>query len=149
MLGIDPLEVANEGKVVMGVPADCAAAVLDALHSHKYGKMANEIVLPLAGSVSGFGAKKEDKFVFFTMVSYTSPATIYRYDIPTKKINLFRKPEIDFPVDEFETKQIFYNSKDGTRIPMFIHAIQTLPSNVMKRLFSNLGQLWPLGRLAV
>ena len=84
------------------------------------GWLENEIQLPILGMASGFGGKKEDTFVFFSMTSFTTPATIYRYDIPTRQITLFRKPEIDFPSEDYITKQVFYKSKDGTRIPMFI-----------------------------
>jgi len=80
----------------------------------------NEIKLPLLGMVSGFGGKKEDTFVFFTITSFTTPASIYRYDIKTRQITLFRKPAVDFPADDYETKQVFFKSKDGTRVPMFI-----------------------------
>jgi prolyl oligopeptidase len=84
------------------------------------GRLENEIQLPILGMASGFGGKKEDTFVFLSMTSFTTPATIYRYDIPTRQITLFRKPEIDFPSEDYITKQVFYKSKDGTRIPMFI-----------------------------
>ncbi|MBI4811372.1 MAG: S9 family peptidase [Ignavibacteriales bacterium] len=84
------------------------------------GQLENEVQLPILGMASGFGGKKEDTFVFFSITSFTTPATIFRYDIPTRQITLFRKPEIDFPSDNYITKQVFYYSKDGTRIPMFI-----------------------------
>ncbi|MDI6767682.1 MAG: prolyl oligopeptidase family serine peptidase, partial [Bacteroidota bacterium] len=84
------------------------------------GTLENEIPLPMIGMVSGFSGKKEDTFVFFSMTSFTTPALINRYDIPTRQISLFRKTEIDFPSDDYTTKQVFYKSKDGTRIPMFI-----------------------------
>ncbi|MBI5215568.1 MAG: S9 family peptidase [Ignavibacteriae bacterium] len=84
------------------------------------GVMENEIPLPMVGSVGGFGGKKEDAFVFFTMTSFTTPSAIYKYDLATRQITLFRKTELDFNDDEYETKQVFFNSKDGTRIPMFI-----------------------------
>lgn len=84
------------------------------------GQLENEVQLPILGMASGFGGKKEDTFVFFSITSFTTPATIFRYDIPTSQITLFRKPEIDFPADNYITKQVFYYSKDGTRIPMFI-----------------------------
>ncbi|MDZ7292090.1 MAG: prolyl oligopeptidase family serine peptidase [candidate division KSB1 bacterium] len=84
------------------------------------GKLENEVVLPGLGSAGGFGGERDDKFVFYTFTSFTFPPTIYRYDIATKKTTLFRAPEIDFKPDDYETKQVFYPSKDGTKVPMFI-----------------------------
>ncbi len=80
----------------------------------------NELAFPVLGTVGGFGGKNEDTFVFYTLTSFTFPPTIYRYDIGTRQSTLYRKPEIDFNAGGYETKQVFYNSKDGTRIPMFI-----------------------------
>lgn len=84
------------------------------------GKLENEIQLPGIGSASGFGGEKDDKFVFYTFTSFTFPPTIYRYDIATKKSSVFRAPEVDFSPTAYETKQVFYTSKDGTKVPMFI-----------------------------
>jgi prolyl oligopeptidase len=84
------------------------------------GTRENEISLPTLGMVSGFRGKKEDAAVFCTMTSFTTPATIYRYDIPSKTLTLFRKPEIDFDPEAYVTRQVFFKSKDSTRIPMFI-----------------------------
>ncbi|MGV3558573.1 prolyl oligopeptidase family serine peptidase [Larkinella arboricola] len=84
------------------------------------GKLENEVKLPGLGTVSGFGGERDDKFVFYTFTSFTFPATIYRYDIATQKTTLFRAPEVTFRPDDYETKQVFFNSKDGTRVPMFL-----------------------------
>lgn len=84
------------------------------------GKLENEIALPGIGSASGFGGEQDDKFVFYTYTSFTFPPTIYRYDIATKKSSIFRQPEVDFKPTDYETKQVFYPSKDGTKVPMFI-----------------------------
>jgi prolyl oligopeptidase len=85
------------------------------------GKLENEISLPGLGSASGFGGRNDDKFVFYTFSSFNFPPTIYKYDIATKKSTLFRAPEIPgFNPTNYETKQVFYNSKDGTRVPMFL-----------------------------
>ncbi len=84
------------------------------------GKLENEVELPSIGTVGGFGGDREDKFVFYTFTSFTFAPTIYRYDIATKKTTLFRAPEIDFKATDYETKQVFYPSKDGTKVPMFI-----------------------------
>jgi prolyl oligopeptidase len=85
------------------------------------GKLENEIELPGPGSAGGFGGNFDDKFVFYTFTSFNAPPTTYRYDIATKKSSFFRAPEIPgFKAGDYETKQVFYNSKDGARVPMFL-----------------------------
>ena len=84
------------------------------------GKMEHEIILPGIGTVSGIGGKKEDRELFYSYVSFTNPGEIFHYDINSGKSEVFRKSEVRFNADEFETKQVFYTSKDGTNIPMFI-----------------------------
>ncbi|NEU70504.1 S9 family peptidase [Spirosoma agri] len=84
------------------------------------GKMESAIQLPAIGSAGGFGGEKDDKFVFYTFTSFTFPPTIYRYDIGTRKSTIFRAPEVDFKPTDYETKQVFYTSKDGTKVPMFL-----------------------------
>lgn len=84
------------------------------------GKPESEVKLPGLGTAGGFGGKTKDKSVFYYFTSFTSPATIYRYDIATGQSVPFRKPEVNFNPEDFETRQVFYNSKDGTRVPMFI-----------------------------
>ncbi|CAN5857721.1 prolyl oligopeptidase family serine peptidase [soil metagenome] len=85
------------------------------------GKLEHEIKLPGLGTAVGFGGKPADKFVFYTFTSFNFPPTIYKYEIATKQSTLFRQPEIPgFQASAYETKQVFYNSKDGTRVPMFL-----------------------------
>jgi prolyl oligopeptidase len=85
------------------------------------GKLENEITLPGPGTASGFGGKRDDKFIFYTFNSLNVPPSIYKYDIGSHTSNLFRTPQIPgFRSDDYETKEVFYTSKDGTRIPMFI-----------------------------
>ncbi|MEH1951961.1 MAG: prolyl oligopeptidase family serine peptidase [Nostoc sp.] len=84
------------------------------------GAFIREIELPGLGSAGGFGGKRYDTETFYSFTSFTIPGTIYRYDIVTGKSELFRQPQVDFNPNEYETKQVFYHSKDGTRIPMFI-----------------------------
>jgi prolyl oligopeptidase len=85
------------------------------------GKLENEIELPGLGAAGGFGGNFDDKFVFYTFTSFNAPTTTYRYDIATKKSSFFRAPEIPgFKAEDFETKQVFYNGKDGARVPMFL-----------------------------
>ncbi len=84
------------------------------------GKLIREIKLPGIGSVGGFNGKTEDKDLYYSFTNYTTPATIYKYEPKTGKSKLYKKPKVDFNTDEFESKQIFYTSKDGTKIPMII-----------------------------
>jgi prolyl oligopeptidase len=85
------------------------------------GKLENEITLPGLGTASGFGGKQDDKFIFYTFNSLNIPPSIYRYDIASRTTTLFRRPEIpDFKSEDYETKEVFFTSKDGTRVPMFI-----------------------------
>jgi prolyl oligopeptidase len=84
------------------------------------GVFENEVQLPTLGTVSGFGGKKDDETVFYTVTSFTFPSTTYEYNVKTKQSTLFRASEVKFTPEEFETKQVFYPSKDGTKIPMFI-----------------------------
>ncbi|HEX5220956.1 MAG TPA: prolyl oligopeptidase family serine peptidase [Verrucomicrobiae bacterium] len=84
------------------------------------GKFLHEIELPGIGSVGGFGGKRKDTETFYSFTSFTTPGTIYRYDLVNRKSEVFRAPKVDFTPANYETKQVFYNSKDGTRIPMFI-----------------------------
>ena len=84
------------------------------------GKLEKEVKLPALGTVSGFDGEKEDKFVFYTFTSFTFPPTIYKYDIATGKSEVFRNQEVIFDPNNFTTEQVFYTSKDGTKVPMFI-----------------------------
>jgi prolyl oligopeptidase len=93
------------------------------------GKLEREVKLPTLGSASGFGGEKADKFVFYTFTSITFPPTIYRYDIATGKSTLFRKPDVKFNPEDYTTEQVFYPSKDGTKIPMFITYKKDTPLN--------------------
>ena len=85
------------------------------------GALENEVTMPGAGIASGLGGNHDDAFIFYTFTSFTSPPTIYRYDIATRASTLFRAPDIpDFNAGDYETKQVFVASKDGTRVPMFL-----------------------------
>lgn len=84
------------------------------------GDLERKIELPGIGTASGFNGKSEDTEVYFTFTSYTIPSTVYKYDIASGKTSVFRKPEVKFDPDAYETKQVFYTSKDGTKVPMFI-----------------------------
>ena len=84
------------------------------------GKLVNEVAFPGIGSAEGFGGKATDKETFYSFTGFTTPTTIYRYDMTTGKSAVFRQPKVDFNPADFETKQVFYTSKDGTKVPMFI-----------------------------
>ncbi|HEV7347790.1 prolyl oligopeptidase family serine peptidase [Telluribacter sp.] len=84
------------------------------------GKLENEVALPGLGTAGGFGGEEEDDFVFYTFTSFNYPPTIFRYDIASKKSTVFREPEVSFKPADYETKQVFYTSKDGTKVPAFI-----------------------------
>jgi len=84
------------------------------------GRFIREVDLPGIGSAAGFGGKRADTETFYTFTSFTTPGTVYRYDLKSGKSSVFRKPKVDFDPAQFETRQVFYHSKDGTRIPMFI-----------------------------
>ncbi len=84
------------------------------------GKYLYDVELPTRGTVGGFSGKKEEKEAFYVFTSFNMPPTIYKYDTDANKSDIFRKSEIKFKTDDYEVKQEFYASKDGTKIPMFI-----------------------------
>ena len=86
---------------------------------HLDGKEAKEIELPAIGSV-GFSGNRDDKECFYSFTSFTQPGSTYTFDIEKNESVLYRSPQIDFNSDEFITQQLFFESKDGTQIPMFI-----------------------------
>ncbi|MEQ9466298.1 MAG: prolyl oligopeptidase family serine peptidase [Ekhidna sp.] len=84
------------------------------------GSLIRDVELPGIGTASGFGGGAEDEEFFYNYTSFTTPSSVYRYNIARGASELHRRPELDFNPDEYETKQIFYTSKDGTKVPMFI-----------------------------
>jgi prolyl oligopeptidase len=84
------------------------------------GEFVKEIELPGLGSAWGFYGKREDKILFYSFTSFTFPPTIYKYDISSGKTEVFHKSEVKFNPEDYIAKQVFYSSKDKTRIPMFI-----------------------------
>jgi prolyl oligopeptidase len=84
------------------------------------GKQEREIDLPGLGTASGFNGRKEDRILFYTFTSFNYPPVIFRYDIASGASQPFRKSEAKFRPEDYEVRQVFYPSKDGTRIPMFI-----------------------------
>jgi prolyl oligopeptidase len=84
------------------------------------GTLVREIKLPGVGSAGGFGAKKEEKELYYSFTNYVTPGSSYKFDIESGESELYVKPDIDFNSDNYESKQVFYASKDGTKIPMVI-----------------------------
>jgi prolyl oligopeptidase len=117
--GADKLEFANvvNNQFLLGYLKDARTEV------RVYdltGKFLHNVDLPGIGTAAGFGGKRRDKETFYAFTSFISPTTIYRYDPQATKSAIFRQPKVDFDSSQYETKQVFYNSKDGTRVPMFL-----------------------------
>lgn len=84
------------------------------------GRFEREIELPGIGTANGFGGWKDDTDLYYTFTSFTYPPTSFKYNIASGESTEYARPKIDFNPDDFETRQVFYTSKDGTKIPMFI-----------------------------
>ena len=84
------------------------------------GKLERTITLPAIGTAAGFGTKKEETEAYYTFTSYVYPPTIFKYDIATGTSSIFKKSGVQFDPELYESKQVFYASKDGTKIPMII-----------------------------
>lgn len=84
------------------------------------GELVRDINLPGVGSVGGFGGKKEAEALYYSFTNYTTPGTIYKFDPNKGTSEVYQKPDIDFDTEAYESKQVFYTSKDGTQIPMII-----------------------------
>lgn len=113
---LSSLQMAGKNHFIVNYEKDAA--------SHAYlldmqGKNLGEILLPGIGT-AGFSSSEDTDEVFYNFTSYTTPGSIYSYDMPTGKSKLFWKPNVKFDSDRYITEQVFYTSKDGTRVPMFI-----------------------------
>jgi len=86
----------------------------------KKGKLIREIELPGIGTASGFSGRREDEKLYFTFSNYTTPSSIYSFNPKKGSKVLYKKSKIDFDSEDYETKQVFFTSKDGTKVPMFI-----------------------------
>jgi prolyl oligopeptidase len=116
----EPMEIANTvgGKLFVTYLKDVSTR---AYVYNLAGKLQNEVTMPGPGSAGGFGGRVDDKFTFYTFTSFNYPPTIYKYDIASRKSSSFRTVDIPgFNPADYETRQVFYHSKDGTRVPMFI-----------------------------
>ncbi|HYW72416.1 MAG TPA: prolyl oligopeptidase family serine peptidase [Pyrinomonadaceae bacterium] len=116
----EPMEASNTvgGKLFVSYLKDVTTrAYVYSLN----GKLENEIMMPGPGSAGGFGGRMDDKFTFYSFTSFNYPPTIYKYDIATRESSVYRSVNIPgFNPADYETKEVFYNSKDGTRVPMFL-----------------------------
>jgi len=84
------------------------------------GKLVKDIELPGIGTAGGFGGKVDAEIIYYSFTNYINPGSIYSFVPKTGVSKLYKKPEIDFNTDNFESQQVFYTSKDGTKIPMII-----------------------------
>ena len=84
------------------------------------GKLEREVELPGIGTARGFGGRHDDTHLYYSFTSFINPSTIMKYDIASGESSIYEQPAVDFNPEDYETKQVFYNSKDGTKIPMFI-----------------------------
>ena len=83
------------------------------------GKLRHEVKLPMVGSVDFTGKEKEPE-CFYSFTSFTQPGTVYRYDLTANTSTLYQQPQVKFRLQDYESRQLFFESKDGTRVPMFI-----------------------------
>jgi prolyl oligopeptidase len=84
------------------------------------GVFQHDVALPGLGTASGFGGKRDEATTYYSYTGFTTPSTIYRYDIASDTSSVIRQPKVAFDPADYETRQVFYRSKDGTRVPMFI-----------------------------
>ncbi|NJY61395.1 S9 family peptidase [Salinimicrobium sp. CDJ15-81-2] len=84
------------------------------------GNLVREVELPGIGTIGGLGGEKEEKELYYSFTNYVTPGSIYKYDVETGVSELYNTPQVDFNPDDFTSEQVFYTSKDGTKIPMII-----------------------------
>ena len=123
---VDVIAEASETLEHVNVVADHFLAVyLKDAHSvvrvfDLQGQYIRDVEFPGIGTAGGFHGKRKDRETFYSFASFTTPATIYRYDVATGQSTVWRRPQLRFDPAEYETTQVFYASKDGTRVPMFL-----------------------------
>ncbi len=117
-------ETENVLNVSTGSGYFFADYMVDALSQVKQfdyeGKLVLDVKLPENGSVDGFGGEKGDEYLYYGFTNYVTPNTIYKYNPKTGVSQFYNSPKIDFKPNDYESKQVFYTSKDGTKIPMII-----------------------------
>lgn len=105
------------GKIIARYMKDASSKVLV---YETDGTFISELKLPTIGTVGGFSGKKDQNVAYYAFTSFTYPTVIFKLDVNTLESQLHIKPDVDFDIDAYETKQVFYTSKDGTKVPMFI-----------------------------
>lgn len=95
-------------------------AITKVLQYDMKGNKIREVELPGLGTAYGFSGKRKEKTIFYSFSSYTTPSTIYKMDIASGKTDVYKKPTLQFNTEDYESKQVFYPSKDGTKIPMML-----------------------------
>ena len=105
------------GKLVVNYMTDAHSKT--EIYSYD-GVLDHEVRLPGIGTVSGFSGKKNENIAYYSYTSFNTPGEIYKYDFATKQSTLYFRPEVKFNPEDYEVKQEFYASKDGTKVPMFI-----------------------------
>ncbi|MGH8161363.1 MAG: prolyl oligopeptidase family serine peptidase [Gammaproteobacteria bacterium] len=119
---------AGKGDVLRGATmahGDILANYLDVAKSQlklfsTHGKLLHSFALPTLGTVGRMSARNDSRDVYYAFTSYLYPTTLYRYDVADGKTSVYFKPDVKFDPSPYETKQVFYTSKDGTKVPMFI-----------------------------
>ena len=112
------LSLANGGGFFF---AEYMVDAISKVYKYDYeGKQLQTIELPGVGSVSGFSGRNQDTTLYFSFANYKTPSSIYSYDVNKQTVELYRKPAVAFDPDAYESKQVFYTSKDGTKVPMII-----------------------------
>ncbi len=91
------------------------------------GRLVREVAFPGIGTASGFGGKRTDTETFYSFTSINTPPSVYRYDILTGESELIRQPKVKFDPNDYVVEQVFYQSKDGTRVPMFVSHRKDIP----------------------
>jgi prolyl oligopeptidase len=114
---IDGVSILDNDKIVVTYMQDAHTAIK--IYDTK-GNFIRDVQLPGIGSASGFGGRRGESETFYTYSSFNAPPTIYRYDMKTGKSTIFRQAKTRFDGSQYEVKQVFYTSKDGTRVPMFL-----------------------------
>ena len=93
------------------------------------GNLIREVALPGIGTASGFGGKEKETTLYFSFTNYVTPNTIYSFDVQSGKSEIYQQPNVDFKFSNYESKQVFFPSKDGTKIPMIITYKKGTPLN--------------------
>ncbi|MCE2769002.1 MAG: prolyl oligopeptidase family serine peptidase [Saprospiraceae bacterium] len=114
----EPLSISTGGGYFFASYLKDAISLIEQVDLN--GKVVRTISLPGKGTASGFSGKWKDPVLYFTFTSYTQPATIYSLDVKTGKSSIYKESKVDFNPADFESKQVFYQSKDGTKVPLII-----------------------------